>query len=152
MLKNFAKYIKQEWKNKPDASTPLSADRLNHIEGGVETNSEAINEIITGVANYSSDETECGTWKGKTLYRRILELTDATDRKGYDLKNILGSVKVVKTVAHTAQPNGNFVPLPYYLSATDYAGYYINPSLLFTYRCGESYGAGDVELEVYYTK
>lgn len=34
MLKNFAKYIKQEWKNKPDASTPLSADRLNHIEGG----------------------------------------------------------------------------------------------------------------------
>lgn len=59
---------------------------------------------------------------------------------------------VVKTVAHTTQPNGNFVPLPYYLSDTDYAGYYTDPSLLFTYRCGESYGAGNVELEVYYTK
>lgn len=34
MLENFVKYIKQEWKNKPDTSTPLSADRLNHIEGG----------------------------------------------------------------------------------------------------------------------
>lgn len=152
MLKNFAKYIKQEWKNKPDASTPLSADRLNHIEGGVETNSDAINEIITGVANYSSDETECGTWNGETMYRRILELSDATDRKEYALKSTLGSVTVVKTVAHTTQPNGNFVPLPYYLSAVDYAGYYIGPGLNFTYRCGESYGAGDVELEVYYTK
>lgn len=118
----------------------------------MEANSEAIEAIITGVANYSSDETECGTWEGKTLYRRILSLSDATDRKGYDLKITLGSVTVVKTVAHTTQPNGNFVPLPYYLSATDYAGYYIGPSLFFTYRCGESYGAGDVELEVYYTK
>lgn len=122
------------------------------MRGGVETNSDAINEIITGVANYSSDETECGTWKGKTLYRRIILLSDATNRKEYDLKSILGSVTVVKTVAHTVQPNGNFVPLPYYLSAADYAGYYIGPNLFFTYRCGESYGAGDVELEVYYTK
>lgn len=162
MISEFVEYVKQTWKNKPNVSSPLNADRLNHMEDGIENNSKKIKETvtavngltesITGVANYSSDETECGTWKGKTLYRRILELTDATDRKGYDLKNILGSVKVVKTVAHTAQPNGNFVPLPYYLSATDYAGYYINPSLLFTYRCGESYGAGDVELEVYYTK
>jgi hypothetical protein len=152
MLENFVKYIKQEWKNKPDTSTPLSADRLNHIEGGVKTNSDAINEIITGVANYSSDETECGTWKGKPLYRRILELTDATDRKNYDFKKIIGSVTVVKTVGHTAQPNGNFVPLPYYLNDRDYAAYYISSSLLFTYRCGGSYGAGDVELEVYYTK
>lgn len=79
-------------------------------------------------------------------------LSDATNRKGYDLKSILGSATVVKTVAHTAQPNGNFVPLPYYLSTTDYAAYYINQDLLFTYRCGESYGAGNVELEVYYTK
>lgn len=119
---------------------------------GVETNSEEINEIITGVANYSSDETECGTLEGKTLYRRILELSGATNRKEYALKSTLGSATVVKTVAHTTQPNGNFVPLPYYLSATDYAAYYIGPSLNFTYRCGESYGAGDVKLEVYYTK
>ena len=100
MISEFVEYVKQVWKNKPNVSSPLNADRLNHMEAGIENNSKKIKEtvtavnelteIITGVANYSSDETKCGTWKGKPLYRRILELTDATDRKGYDLKKFLG--------------------------------------------------------------
>ena len=30
-------YQKQEWKNGKDGGTPLSADRLNHIEDGIAT-------------------------------------------------------------------------------------------------------------------
>ena len=31
-LNSFVAYVKQFWKNKPDASTPLSAERLTHME------------------------------------------------------------------------------------------------------------------------
>lgn len=34
MISEFVEYVKQEWKNKPNVSSPLNADRLNHIEGG----------------------------------------------------------------------------------------------------------------------
>lgn len=49
MLSNFTKYVKQIWKNKPDTSSPLNATRLNHIEDGIENNSNAISELDTSV-------------------------------------------------------------------------------------------------------
>lgn len=43
----YALYIKarEEWKDKPDKTTPVDAKSLNQIEGGVYKNSENIREL-----------------------------------------------------------------------------------------------------------
>ena len=51
MLSDFVKYVKQYWHDRPDKSTPLNADRLNHIENGIETNANAIDEIAKAVVS-----------------------------------------------------------------------------------------------------
>lgn len=50
-LSNFAAYIAQLWRNKPDTSTPLSAERLRHIEDGIKGNSDAIQELAAAVVS-----------------------------------------------------------------------------------------------------
>lgn len=41
-------YTKQTWLNGPDGQTPLDADRLNHMEDGIETASEQILVLEVG--------------------------------------------------------------------------------------------------------
>lgn len=50
-ISNFVAYIKQAWKNKPDSSTPLSAERLSHMESGIKGNSDAIEAIAAAVVS-----------------------------------------------------------------------------------------------------
>ena len=50
-LSNFVAYVKQAWKNKPDTSTPLSAERLTHQEEGIKGNSDAIQELAAAVVS-----------------------------------------------------------------------------------------------------
>lgn len=50
-LSNFVAYVTQKWKNKPDTSTPLSAERLAHMEEGIKGNSDAIEEIAAAVVS-----------------------------------------------------------------------------------------------------
>lgn len=49
MISEFVEYVKQVWKNKPNISSPLNADRLNHMEAGIENNSKKIKETVTAV-------------------------------------------------------------------------------------------------------
>lgn len=49
MISEFVEYVKQAWKNKPNVSSPLNADRLNHMEDGIENNSKKIKETVTAV-------------------------------------------------------------------------------------------------------
>ena len=46
---NFIQYIKQAWKAGTSGGTPLSPDRLNHIEDGIKNN----NDMISGLNNDS---------------------------------------------------------------------------------------------------
>ena len=46
MISEFVEYVKQVWKNKPNVSSPLNADRLNHMESGIENNSKKIKETV----------------------------------------------------------------------------------------------------------
>lgn len=41
-IKNFEEYEKQTWLDRPDTSTPISAERLNHMEQGIKDNSNAL--------------------------------------------------------------------------------------------------------------
>ncbi len=42
---NFIQYIKQVWKAGTSGGTPLSPDRLNHIEDGIKSNNDMIREL-----------------------------------------------------------------------------------------------------------
>lgn len=44
-------YVKQEWKNLPNQTTPANATRMNHIEDGIYDNSVAISNIIESGSN-----------------------------------------------------------------------------------------------------
>lgn len=48
-IDNFTEYAKQDWKNKPDTSTPVSAERLLHMEDGIKNVSDAIKAIADAV-------------------------------------------------------------------------------------------------------
>lgn len=45
MLNNFIEYVKQNWQNRPATATPITAERLEHIENGIKSNSDALAEI-----------------------------------------------------------------------------------------------------------
>ena len=49
MISEFVEYVKQAWNNKPNVSSPLNADRLNHMEDGIKNNSNKIKEIVPAV-------------------------------------------------------------------------------------------------------
>jgi len=61
MISEFVAYVKQVWKNKPNVSSPLNADRLNHMEAGIENNSKKIKETVTAV----NELTENLQWSDK---------------------------------------------------------------------------------------
>lgn len=64
-------YTKTVWKDLPDTSTPITADRLNNIENGVEYLFEH------GVDSYSTSEVKTNkTWiNGKPIYRKVFLIT-----------------------------------------------------------------------------
>lgn len=55
-LSSFTAYVKQLWKNKPDTSTPLSAERLTHMEEGIKGNSDAIEAIAAAVVSQIAND------------------------------------------------------------------------------------------------
>ena len=42
---NFIQYIKQAWKAGTSGGTPISPDRLNHIEDGIKNNNDMISKL-----------------------------------------------------------------------------------------------------------
>lgn len=44
-------YVKQEWKNLPNQTTPANATRMNHIEDGIYNNSVEISNTIESGSN-----------------------------------------------------------------------------------------------------
>jgi len=52
-------YIKQTWVNLPNQTTPISAERLNHMEDGIEgvdTGKENLSNKVTSISSSSTDE------------------------------------------------------------------------------------------------
>lgn len=83
-------YQKQDWRNLPDETTPISAERLIHMEEGIYEASltEVVNSMdgnetdkapsVNAVKDYvdkntySTDEIVIGTYLGKPLYRKVI--------------------------------------------------------------------------------
>lgn len=114
-------YQKQIWENLPSQNTPLSADRLNHMEdgiydayehgGGGETlpvGSEIdfdgqVSEIPTGweqvddVPVYSTTETICGTWiDGSEVYKKVVNMGNLANNSSKSVAHgIIGNFKLI---------------------------------------------------------
>lgn len=50
-IKDFVAYVKQTWANRPSTNSPLSAERLNHIENGIKENSDGIEALAAAVVS-----------------------------------------------------------------------------------------------------
>lgn len=65
---NFIQYIKQAWKAGTSGGTPLSPDRLNHIEDGIKNNNDMISELNNNInellISYYKSETTLTLKKG----------------------------------------------------------------------------------------
>lgn len=85
-------YQKQIWENLPSQNTPVSAERLNHMEDGIYEANEGLIEIhnsyststtdsysanyVNELNSYSTTKTRCGTWTdGRPVYRIVITVT-----------------------------------------------------------------------------
>lgn len=66
-------YVKQEWKNLPNQTTPVNSTRMEHIEDGIYDNSVAISNIIESGTN------QYGNWikysDGTMICTRTIPMT-----------------------------------------------------------------------------
>lgn len=49
---NFIQYIKQAWKAGTSGGTPLSPDRLNHMEDGIKNNNDMISKLNNNIDRF----------------------------------------------------------------------------------------------------
>ena len=55
-LDNVKDYSEQSWKNAPDKTTPINADRLNHMEAGIKSAADGVKAIIDAVKDEITDD------------------------------------------------------------------------------------------------
>ena len=97
-------YEKQLWKDYPDTTTPITSDRLNHMEDGIKglsdaqvsievidsldgnstTNAPSIRAVNDGLLDkYSTEEQRIGTWiDGKKIYRKVINIGPLKSTQG----------------------------------------------------------------------
>lgn len=56
-ISGFKEYVTQTWKNRPSTETPMSAERLNHIEAGIKSISDAIKNMASAIMKDMADLT-----------------------------------------------------------------------------------------------
>lgn len=111
-------YIKQTWENLPSTNTPISAERLNHMEDGIAEAWEHGGEItiydeynesttdgyscnyLNNIHNYSTTETKIGKWiDGKDLYQKVIvksgKITNNTILLPHNISNIGDCRKII---------------------------------------------------------
>ena len=138
-------YDKQLWKDYPDTTTPITSDRLNHMENGIKglsdaqvsievvdsldgnstTNAPSVRAVNDGLLDkYSTEEQVIGTWFGKPLYRKTLyrsSLINGTEETvNHDIQNV-DKIWVNSSKSFTTWPSGFTGNLPY-LNPTSYDG------------------------------
>lgn len=126
-------YVKQDWKDYPDTTTPINSTRLNHMEDGIsaalteenitndinDTNENAVvnakttKDYVDEKNTYSTDEKIVGTWiDGKPIYRKVINTI--TGDKFSAWKTILSEVdKVVRYNGFVYETETDIKVLPY---------------------------------------
>lgn len=92
-------YQKQDWKDLPDRSTPISAERLNHMEDGIE-NSVDLNstQTISGSKTFSSNITINSTPTSNNHALRLGDIEYKSNSNGSYIKFPNGLLICLKKV------------------------------------------------------
>lgn len=120
-------YVKQEWKNLPNQTTPANATRMNHIEDGIYNNSVEISNIIGSGSNSNgswvkfSDGTliQYGLLVKTLTITKISSQTDWYYDDGYVVKFPINFANI-NYVVDVKSAVANLVTMNVY-SITDYA-------------------------------
>ena len=119
-LSGFVAYIKQLWANKPSTSSPLSAERLNHMEEGIKANSDGITKVVTSVTDQVVNDTN-KIASAASLYS-VKQVVDKTNSDLAALETTLSERGTI--LGYLAQvPDTDTVQKTYDL--TPYSGVYV---------------------------
>lgn len=123
-INGFKEYVTQTWKNRPSTETPVSAERLNHIESGIKSISDAIKsmasaimkdmaDLTIGASDWNAAEDEPGYVKNRTHWMEfvskeevILEETSVSFKNEMSSLYGLGSDKVIAGKPYIVHWNG----------------------------------------------
>lgn len=123
-ISGFKEYVTQTWKNRPSTETPMSAERLNHIEAGIKSISDAIKnmasaimkdmaDLTIGASDWNAAEGEPGHVQNRTHWVEfvskeevILEETSVSFKNEMSSLYGLGSDKVIAGKPYIVHWNG----------------------------------------------
>lgn len=173
-------YEKQLWKDYPDTTTPITADRLNHMEDGIKglsdaqvsievvdsldgnstTNAPSVRAVNDGLLDkYSTDEQRVGTWvNGKPIYRKYLSFNLSTTIIYNDYKHNISDIDYIIKVEGSAYDGREFYIMPAALPSDNVAKYgvtiqSITKTNVHIYSGTENKANNiNVKMFVYYTK
>lgn len=122
-------YTKTVWKDLPDTSTPITADRLNNIENGVEYLFQNSDDYIE---TYSTDETITNKiWvNNKPIYRKVIKRETVTSGTytmiptGIDFSSI-GELIELKVLCKQNEAD-IWYSAPTNMSSDEFFGYYLS--------------------------
>lgn len=86
---NFIQYIKQVWKAGTSGGTPLSPDRLNHMEDGIKNNNDMISELnnnltFGAISNITDINFDSSIFpQKKKIYIHELAIANTKEAKGF---------------------------------------------------------------------
>lgn len=102
-------YTKQVWRDLETGGTPITAERLNHIEDGIEENSNNWDSI----SHYSTTETPTGkTWiDGKPIYRKVIKFGAMTGNNRYTIAHGISYDTVVSYSCLCRNLSNSYLPL-----------------------------------------
>ena len=139
------------------SGSALSASNLVAVSNGIGADVAALDNCL----GYSETETECGTWEGETLYKKIVGAYKTTEAWGFVVDTGIETLsKIKKYEVYCKNSDSTNTCSQYYVSATDMFRAAIqranNKTSLYA-QIGTSYPAhsGDgayVWAVIYYTK
>ena len=102
-------YTKQVWRDLETGGTPITAERLNHIEDGIEENSQNWDSI----SHYSTTETPTGkTWiDGKPIYRKVIKFGAMAGNYRYTIAHGISYDTIVSFDAIARNSTNSYLPL-----------------------------------------
>ena len=102
-------YTKQVWRDSETGGTPITAARLNHMEDGIEENSQNWDSI----SHYSTTETPTGkTWiDGKAIYRKVIKFGAMAGNNRYTIAHGISYDTIVSFDAIARNSTNRYLPL-----------------------------------------
>lgn len=103
-------YVKTNWQDLPNTTTPINASNLNKMEQGIYD--------ANNIGQYSTSEIAVGTWvDGKTIYRKVFTGTNATN-----ISTGITPDNIIKMECLTHQTAGAWRTIPWLYSLNDAIG------------------------------